>query len=220
MLLSEGSQRLLAFLALKERPVKRLVIANALWPEVTEGRASANLRSAVLRLCRVACGALDVNPQFLSLPTCVSVDVHESRAVAHQLLGAGSAALAAHLDPEAIVALSADLLPGWYDDWVLLEAEDWRQLRLHSLEALATLLTEVGRYGDAVAAARAAVRADPLRESSCAVSMRVFLAEGNRSEAVREFERYRVVLRAELGLEPTEALRQLMRQVRGIVTPG
>src|SRR6266700_2866149 len=32
--------------------------------------------------------------------------------------------------------LSADLLPDWYDDWLLLEQERFRQLRMHALEAL------------------------------------------------------------------------------------
>jgi DNA-binding SARP family transcriptional activator len=36
------------------------------------------------------------------------------------------------------------------------------------------------------------------------------MAEGNRSEALREFARYRALLRAELGLDPTEKLRELL----------
>jgi hypothetical protein len=74
--------------------------------------------------------------------------------------------------PEALACLSADLLPGWYDDWVLSEAEDWRQLRLHALEALADRLTATGRWGEAADAAGAAVRAEPLRESANAALIR------------------------------------------------
>jgi hypothetical protein len=40
------------------------------------------------------------------------------------------------------------LLPGWYDDWVLIEAQIWRQLRMHALEALALRLADVGRWGE------------------------------------------------------------------------
>ena len=85
----------------------------------------------------------------------------------------------ADLGGAAITALSGELLPDWYDDWVLLEAENWRQLRLHALEVLAGLLTAAGRYGDAAAAALAAVRADPLRESAHA-ALKVVL-EGTRT---------------------------------------
>jgi DNA-binding SARP family transcriptional activator len=36
------------------------------------------------------------------------------------------------------------------------------------------------------------------------------MAEGNQSEALGEFERYRVLLRAELGIEPTTRLSRLL----------
>jgi DNA-binding SARP family transcriptional activator len=112
------------------------------------------------------------------------------------------------------MALSADLLPDWYDDWVLVEAEDWRQLRLHALEALADHLPAAGRWGEATAAARAAVRGEPLRETSHVALIRVFLAEGNVSEAIREFTSYQVLLHNELGLEPTPRLCRLIQNAR------
>jgi DNA-binding SARP family transcriptional activator len=107
--------------------------------------------------------------------------------------------------------LSVDLLPGWYDDWVLIEAEDWRQLRLHALEALTRRLIAAGRWGEAADAACAAVRAEPLRESAHAALIQVHLAEGNQSEAMREFTHYRGLLHRELGLEPTQRLCRLVQ---------
>ncbi|MGH2664122.1 MAG: AfsR/SARP family transcriptional regulator [Actinomycetota bacterium] len=114
--------------------------------------------------------------------------------------------------------MSGELLPDWYDEWMLVEAEDWRQLRLHALEALADRLTTRGEYADAAAAALAAVRAEPLRESPRAALIRVHIAEGNPSEALREFARYGELLRLELGVEPTERLRKLVASL-GAVTP-
>jgi hypothetical protein len=57
-------------------------------------------------------------------------------------------------------------LPGWYEDWGLFESEDWRQLRLHALEALADRLTAAGRFAEAALAAHGLIRADPLRETA------------------------------------------------------
>jgi DNA-binding SARP family transcriptional activator len=57
------------------------------------------------------------------------------------------------------------------------------------------------------------VRGEPLRESSHAALIQVFLAEGNMSEAVREFTSYRALLHDELGLEPTPRLRHLIQNV-------
>jgi SARP family transcriptional regulator, regulator of embCAB operon len=51
----------------------------------------------------------------------------------------------------------------------LMEGQNWHQLRLHGLEALAGVLAGAERFGQAVGAARAAVDAEPLRESPHAV---------------------------------------------------
>lgn len=210
--LAEGSQRLLALLALRGQPVKRVLVAGTLWPEVTESRAYASLRSALSRLYGVVRDAVEVDPSELRLASRVRVDLHESQALAHRLLDTVDQPLEApDLSRAAITALSGELLPDWYEDWVLLKAEDWRQLRLHALEVLAGLLAAAGRYGDAAAAALAAVRADPLRESAHAALIRVHLAEHNQSEALREFKLYQDLLRAELDIEPTNQLRDLVQ---------
>lgn len=217
--LAEGSQRLLALLALRGRPVKRLLVAGTLWPDVTESRANASLRSALSRLYGVVRDAVEVNSSDLRLASSVRVDLREGQALAHRLLDAVDQPLdRADLGRAAIAALSGELLPDWYEDWVLLEAEDWRQLRLHALEALAGLLTVAGRYGDAAAAALAAVKADPLRESAHAALIQVHLAEHNHSEALREFKRYQELLRAELDIEPTAKLRELLQPNRDNIT--
>jgi DNA-binding SARP family transcriptional activator len=110
----------------------------------------------------------------------------------------------------AVAPLTLELLPDWYDDWAVAATESWRQLRMHALEALASYLTSAERYSEAIEAALAAVAADPLRESSRAALIRVHLAEGNRSEAYREFDRYRQLLSSELEFEPTVALHRLL----------
>ena len=47
-----------------------------------------------------------------------------------------------------------------------------------------------------------ATSVDPLRESARNVLIRLHLAEHNQSEALREFDRYRRLLRSELDLDP------------------
>jgi DNA-binding SARP family transcriptional activator len=122
------------------------------------------------------------------------------------------------MDPEAVVdgvmasewAQNGELLPGWYDEWVLLERERLRQLRLHALEMLADKLTTVGRYGEAVQVAYAAVRAEPLRESAHRAVVRVHLAEGNLAEAGRAYAAFRDLLADELGVVPTILMEDLV----------
>jgi SARP family transcriptional regulator, regulator of embCAB operon len=212
--LPRASQRLLAFLALHGGPIKRAAVAGTLWPDASEGHAYSNLRSALSRMESTAREALAVSRLELGLAEGVTVDFRYARELAHRLLDPAVKPAQSELSAAAVVALSADLLPDWYEDWVLIESEDWRQLRLHALEALAGRLTAVGRWGEAAGAAGAAVRAEPLRESGRAALIQVHLAEGNQAEAVREFARYRALLHAELGLEPTRPLSQLVRDLQ------
>src|SRR5207302_2591217 len=143
----------------------------------------------------VARRALRVDPVAVRLADEVAVDLQDARALVHRLLAPAATPSEDDLSPTAIAALSRDLLPGWYEDWVLLESEDWRQLRLHALEALADRLTTAGRFGEAALAAGGAIRADPLRESARACLIGVHLTEGNQSEALRQFERFRHLLK-------------------------
>jgi SARP family transcriptional regulator, regulator of embCAB operon len=210
-----ASQRLLAFLALHGRVVQRATVAGTLWPDASECHAYSNLRSALSRIESTARRALTASRLELGLAEGVTVDVRLAQALAHRLLDPAVIPNQSELGMAAVAALSADLLPDWSDDWVLVEAEDWRQLRLHALEALAGRLIAAGRWGEAAGAAGAAVRAEPLRESAHAALIQLHLAEGNQSEAVREFTRYRALLNAELGLEPTLPLRQVIWDLRG-----
>jgi DNA-binding SARP family transcriptional activator len=98
---------------------------------------------------------------------------------------------------------------------VVAEAEDWRQLRMTALEAVAQVLIEKGRLAEAASAARSAMKVEPLRESAHASLIRVHLAEGNQTEALRVYERYRELLAVALSLEPTEHLSGLVAELRG-----
>ena len=81
---------------------------------------------------------------------------------------------------------------------------------LHALELLTAELSSSGRHAQAIQAALAAVRIEPLRETSHAALIRAHLAEGNRSEAMRQFSRCRELLFHELGVEPPESITSLM----------
>jgi DNA-binding SARP family transcriptional activator len=210
MVLPEGSQRLLAFLALKGRMMRRQAIAGTLWPMATEIQASSSLRSSLARLPAPARAMVAASAQSLGLSPDVSVDLWDARALARDLVASPRSPIATDPAPGTIRSLAADLLPDWYDDWALIDAEEWRQLRLHALEALADRMTAGGRFACAAAAAFAAVRAEPLRESPRAALIEVHIAEGNPSEALREFARYRELLTLELDVEPTQRLRGLV----------
>jgi DNA-binding HxlR family transcriptional regulator/DNA-binding SARP family transcriptional activator len=212
--LSVGSQRLLAFLALQDRAVARIAMAGAMWPDATDRGAGISLRSALSRLDAPTRGAILTASAGLRLAEAVVVDLHEAQGLAHRLLRPGGTVGQGDVSAEAQHALSAELLPDWYDNWAVSAAEDWRQLRVSALESQSGILLEQGRLADAAASARAAMRVDFLRESAQASLIRVHLAEGNQSEALRVFDHYRTLLNDELRLSPTPHLTDLIADIR------
>lgn len=214
LVLSRASQRLLALLAVQSRPLTRACVAGMLWPEVSDQQAFASLRSTLSRMDAITRQAVSATRSDVCLSEGVDVDLRNARALASRLLQPGIALSASDRSPATVSTLSCELLPGWYDDWIVLEGEAWRQLRLHALEALADRLTQDESYGAAAEAALAAVKAEPLRESARVALIRVHLAEGNGAEALAEFDRYRALLHRDLGLEPTGRLLGLVAPLR------
>jgi DNA-binding SARP family transcriptional activator len=207
--LPRGVQRLVAFLCLSRGPA-RTAVAGRLWPDVREEQAQASLRSALWRLRRTAPGLVVGTPCGLSLAAGVRVDVRELQVWAEQVLDPRGRTDQVFL-PDT--ALRGDLLPGWYDDWVLLERERVRQHRMHALEAVAARLAAAGHHGTAVQAAHLAIQAEPLRESAHRTLVRVHLAEGNTTEALRAYTLFREMLLDELGVLPTEQMTHLVRSI-------
>jgi len=142
-----------------------------------------------------------------------SVVVDHRRAVAHarRLLDPDVVGVGADFDE---CLLAGDLLPGWDDDWVVVERERIRQLRLHALEALCIRLAEQGQGGRAVDVGLLAVAAEPLRESAQRALVRAHQLDGNAAEALRQYASYRDLLADVLGLEPSRLMEDLVASVR------
>lgn len=208
----EGSKRLLAFVALGGGQVSRRHAAGTLWPDVTDLRAAGNLRSSLWRLNRTGAELIDADKATLALHDGVLVDADLVSAWADRLEAgvATGSDLAVH--PAGTAAL--DLLPGWYDDWVLGERDRLRQRLLHALELMSARLAEVSP-GEAVSAALVAVAAEPLRESAQRALIQAHIAHGNWGEAAHQFTAYRRLLAEELGVEPHPTLTQLLTPVLG-----
>jgi DNA-binding SARP family transcriptional activator len=198
LILPLSAERLLAFLGLQDRAVHRSYVAGILWPESTEERAAANLRSALWRLRLSRNALVDPTRSHLSLNPGVAIDLRVIADYARMMLRDHRACDRNDID---VAQLSRDLLPDWYEDWVVVERERFRQLRLHALETLCARLTAAGRFGEAIESGLAAVAGEPLRESANRVLIQAYLAEGNRAEATRQWVGYKRLLLDELGLE-------------------
>lgn len=206
--LSPACRRLVGFLALWERPVTRVFVSGSLWSDSDAEHAAASLRSALWRM--PSRHLVRTSADHLVLSGRVAVDYREVVAWARAVLsGAADDGPAAWTMPR-IDALSGEVLPDLYDEWVLLARERFRQLRLHALETLCTRLAEVGRYGEALLAGLAAVGIEPLRESAHRRVIDVHPLEGNVVEALRQYRAYERLLGEELSLAPSPSLRALV----------
>src|SRR5262249_33152067 len=177
--IAPGGQRLIALLALKDRPVGRLHVAGTLWPNYSTERSLADLRTTLWRVNQSSEHVIAATPSLLSLDVGVGVDVRNLTAFAHRLRPAEAGSGTRGLDSVSLADLVDDLLPDWYDDWLQDEREGWRQTRLHTLENLAAGLSASGRHSAAIQAALAAVHLEPLRETAHRTLIEIHLAEGN-----------------------------------------
>jgi DNA-binding SARP family transcriptional activator len=199
-----GSRRLLAYLALHRGGVDRRSAAGVLWPTVAERRAAGNLRSALWRLQRVGCPLVHVDPSVLTLDDDVSVDLHTVEAWAGRVVSGVATAADLAVDPGVIADI--ELLPGWYDDWVVATGARLRLRLLHALDALSRLLRQAGRPLEAVEAVHVAVLAEPLRESGQRALIEAHQAAGDWVAARRQYDVFRGLLRREIGVEPSAEL--------------
>ncbi|MFH9725814.1 BTAD domain-containing putative transcriptional regulator [Streptomyces sp. NPDC017254] len=206
-----SAQRLLAFVGLR-RQVCRSVVAETLWPDVPETRARGSLRTALWKLTRDDHTLLRCTADSVAVAEGVHVDAH---ALAETALGVVRAQGPLRDDPVLMGLLNrGDLLPDWDDGWVVLEREWLRHLRLRALDTLSERLVRQGVPALGLEAALASIRIEPLRESPHRTVVSAHLAEGNLIEALRHYQAFRRLLRAELGAEPSAGFARMMSRSR------
>jgi DNA-binding SARP family transcriptional activator len=206
----QPSQRLIAFLAVQGQAVQRAFVAGSLWPDTSDARAAGSLRSALWRI-------RDFEPPIVDS---VGGRIRLHRSVRVDVLGlAEQAGDMAERSIDELLALArryeAELLVDRYDEWLDGWRERWRQVRIHALEDVARQLVKAGSCGRAIAVGLSAVDAEPLRESAHRILIEAHLAEGNATEAIRQYRTYERVVRDELGIVPSPRISALVAQVIG-----
>lgn len=202
---SANGRRLLAMLGLRGT-MSRLTAAGMLWQEATERHALGSLRTTLWRLRGEGHHLIHAHHDQLTLAAEIQVDVSGFTAWALRMVGSGPAQ---DDDLDLAAVPTGKLLPGCCEDWVRVERERLRQLRLHALEALAGRLRQCGQFARAVEAALEAIRLEPLRESAHRALIAVYLQENNVVEAVRHYSAFKQFLHTELGIEPSPQLAAL-----------
>jgi transcriptional activator len=187
--LSVDARRLVAYLAVHHRPQARAALAADLWPGIAAERLLADAVDAV----DVPGLLSEDTPDTLALAADVAVDLGDAMQLIRNLptMPAGTSV--------DTTLLTADILPGWTAAWIEIERERFRQLRLHAIEERSQRLITGGRFDDAVAMAKVAVRTAPSRESARRALIEAYVAKGDLAAAVNEYDEYQELLRSSLG---------------------
>ncbi|MFC9335260.1 BTAD domain-containing putative transcriptional regulator [Arthrobacter sp. NPDC057009] len=206
-------QRLIAALALYGARNRRY-ICGLLWPDSPEARALESLRVTMHLISRQIPGLLVNGGPVLSLAPSLSVDLHNCL---EQVRGCQTSISYTPDDACLSHLRHAELLPGWYDDWVILEQNRLRTFRLRALAGHAQRWLDREEPEKAAEAARSALELEPLQEACVGLLMRAELELGNRVGAVHTFESFKASLATELGVAPSAYLYQLVAGIRGPV---
>ena len=203
---------LLAYLLLNRlRPVGREELIGALWPEDAPQSQDAALRTLLSRL-RSALGTGSVSGRsdlMLVLPEPVWVDFEAARTELASALAAlehDDARSAWGLAQVPLNVSARGLLPGVQAAWIEPHRRELEDIRLQALEVVAGAGLRLGgaQLGSVERSARALIEAEPYRESGYTLLMQSHGLRGNVAEALRVFDRLRVLLREELGTAPSQ----------------
>jgi SARP family transcriptional regulator, regulator of embCAB operon len=201
-------QRLISALALLgARP--RHLLAGVLWPESSEDQAAASLRAILFRISHELPRLLANSRDPVALNAGVRVDLSRVRRLMDEIAHPG----AEPARNASEVLRNAELLPGWYDDWVMFEQERLQQQRMAALETLAARYLAQGAHDRALEAARVSASIEPLRESAQLIIVRSHLAADDRASAIRVFRDFRTRLADELGVAPSRRFDVMLQAV-------
>jgi DNA-binding SARP family transcriptional activator len=214
---------LFAYLTLSRfQTVSRDSLIEALWVDDRPADAGGAL-SALISKTRAVVGA-DVlrgrTDLILAFPEPAHIDVEVAVAQLHTAesavaVGAWRRAWAPALS--ALFVARRTFLPEADTPW----ADVWRRrlgdVRIRALESYAKTCLEIGgtELPGAERAARELVDVAPFRESGHLLLMRALAASGNVAEALAAYERLRILLRDELGADPSEAVQDAYVRLLG-----
>ncbi|MGH7747503.1 MAG: AfsR/SARP family transcriptional regulator, partial [Candidatus Dormibacteria bacterium] len=201
---------LLAFLAVRADPSLTAVLTATIWPDLGD-RAGANaLHVTVSRVRHKVVGVpiVTFGDAGYALDSRVAVDVRElQRAVAE--LGRTSPTSADLARYEPLRAEVARRIPDQlaHHEWFAPHAVLLERLRRDLFVRLARCALAKRTLDRALEFANELIRLDPTDETAYGVAIEVHLAQGDEAAAYRAYRDCRRVLSAELGVEPSEAIR-------------
>jgi DNA-binding SARP family transcriptional activator len=224
---SRAARSLLAYLVVhRDRTHQRELLAGLFWPETPENRARRRLSHTLWQIQDTLEEASGSEPYLLTTPDTLAfnpeahywLDCEEfERDLEAVSSDCGSAASNPIADLETLRSCvelyRGDFLAGFYEDWVVVQQDHWRERYLAALGHLVQLAKGRGDHEEALGYARRLTHHDPLREEGHQEVMRLCFLSGRINEALQQYERCRSILAEELGAEPSPATTELNQKI-------
>lgn len=115
---------------------------------------------------------------------------------------------------KAVHLYKGDLLEGWYPDWCMMERERFEIMYLMLLDKLVQFCEIRQDHAVGLTYAAEILRHDQGYERAHRQMMRLYFLAGDRTQALRQYERCVIALRNELDVEPSEETKQLYERIR------
>jgi DNA-binding SARP family transcriptional activator len=220
-------QELLSYLLLfKDHPQPRDYLCETFWSDQSTANSRKHLRQTLWKLQSAMQGA--GNPSGMALRNDSDwiqiqlagdfwLDVDEIEKVFNLVKGKKASELSqrdfSQLEYAADV-YKGDLLEGWYSDWCFFERERYQTMHLLLLDKLIQFCELHEKYDAGLFYGMDILRHDHSYERAHRQLMRLYFLTGNRTQALHQYKRCEMALRDELGVEPSEATKQLYEQIR------
>jgi DNA-binding SARP family transcriptional activator len=221
-------KELLSYLLLyRDRPHLREMLATLLWPDGSSSQTKKYLRQALWQLQTI----LDDRPELENIqlllvePNWIQINpqaefwfdvdiLKQAFALAQGIPGQALDDQCVGTLQEAVKLYQADLLEGWYQDWCLYERERLQNMYLAMLDKLVVYCETHQRYEDGVVYGLHILRYDLARERTHRQLMQLYYLSGDRTAALRQYERCEETLQDQLGVKPARQTIDLYERIR------
>jgi predicted ATPase/DNA-binding SARP family transcriptional activator len=210
---SRPAQSLFAFLLLSAGTAhRREKLAGLLWPDSLEETARSNLRSALWKIRKALPSSATVESLFADDLTIAFNAAAEYWLDAAELEKVSENASA----DELMTTLSlyhGELLPGFYDEWVVLEREHLSAVFEHHMARLMSVLENEHRWLDIFDWSESWIKLGQKPELAYRALMSAHAARGDMSKVAATYERCVKSLK-EFGVEPSEQTKELYKRLK------
>lgn len=222
---SRVGRSVFAFLVMhRDRPMHRDLLAGIFWPDLSESKARRRLSQTLWQIQDVvnegSNSPLSVTTDTIAFDISKSywLDVEEfDRSFDVSAVSDREPSSPPGAEPSAlrtcVELYRGDLLAGFFDDWVVVDQDLYRQRYISVLRRLVDATKADGAYEEALAHARRLTHHDPLSEGVHKEVMRLCFLLGRTSEAVEQYERCRSILAEELDSEPSQSMVELYERI-------